>query len=321
MSIRFCFRRCAAFLLSLTLCLSSPVSGLSADSEDERDEELLACASDALEACIDDTMTDVEKLTALHDWLCLHCDYGATRRGETAYGAIVEGTANCVGYAEGYAYLAALAGLDGAAAYSEELDHAWILATLDGSRYFSDCTWDDGKNAKLGLIRHRYWLFDDSNAEELGHTGRDSTESVPGGGAEAAPWHDAVTRVIFSGPWAYYIDGDFRLIRCSRETWETETLLQAEGSWPVSESGKQELYTSLLFFGGRLFFNTPDRVICVMTDGSEPCTVLSLPGDESRDIYGIAVRDGIFCYSLAESPDDLLWELKPIAPVKAAWGE
>ena len=164
--------RLFALLTAALLTVSLFVTPSSADSSDsEREAALLARGLEALAACTDDTMTDTEKLTALHDWMSLHCDYGATRRGETAYGALVEGTANCVGYAKGYAYLASLAGLDGAFTYSEELDHAWILVSLGGVRYFSDCTWDDGKHMKLGLIRHRYWLFDERNAADLGHTG------------------------------------------------------------------------------------------------------------------------------------------------------
>ena len=317
--IRNTCRTTGAFLAAGLLLFAPARAAASPDAD--RDAELLSRGLEAVAACTDETMNDTEKLTALHDWLCLHCDYGATRRGETAYGAIVEGTANCVGYAEAYAFLASLAGLDGTVTYSEQLDHAWILATLDGVRYFTDCTWDDGKNAKLGMIRHQYWLFDELNAESIGHTGWDSTESVPGGGAELAPWHTAVTRVIFEDRYAYYIDTDFCLQRCDRDTWETELLFRAEGIWPVSESGRQELYTSLLLFGGRLFFNTTDSIICVRMDGSDPCTVLSLPEEEHRMMYGTAVQDGIFCFSLAESPDDLLWEICPIAPVRSVWGE
>lgn len=315
-------KRVLVLVLLFSLTLSVPA--LAEADTDERADELYKAGAAAVEACIDEGMTDLEKLTALHDWLALHCDYGATKRGETAYGALVEGTGNCVGYAEGYAYLAALAGLDGTATCSPELDHAWILATIDGVRYFSDCTWDDGKHQKLGLIRHRYFLFDERNAASVGHYGWDSTESVPGGGLELVPWREAVTRVIFEGAYAYYIDGQFRLWRCDRVTWETELLWQSDARWPDTDpddGADPELYTSLMYFGGRLFFNTPTGIFSVDTEGREIRSVLEPALDGGICVYGAAVRDGMLCYSAAESPDAAVFDLIPVAPVRSAWGE
>lgn len=302
------------------MLFTTPASAASSEQE----QALYEAGTAAVAACIRPDMSDVEKLTALHDWLALHCDYGATRRGDTAYGALVEGTGNCVGYAEGLAYLAALAGLEGVSTYSEDLDHAWILATLDGARYFSDCTWDDGKYEKLGLIRHRYWLFDETTALEIGHYGWDSPESVPGGALESAPWRGAVTRVIFDGDYAYYIDGEFCLWRCDRETWETELLWQTDLRWPDTDpdDGKEpELYTSLVFFGGRLFFNTARGVYSIDTDGRETRTVTEPALEDGLYIYGTAVRDGLFCYSVADAPGAILYDIVSIAPVRTAWGE
>ncbi len=319
----------AALAALLALALAAPVLAEEAEPDPTPAEEEAvplpeAEAEAALAACIDDDMTDIEKLTALHDWLALHCDYGATKRSTTAYGALAEHTANCVGYAEGYAYLAALAGLDGVRTYSEELDHAWILTTLDGERYFSDCTWDDGKNAKLGLIRHRYFLFGERTAESVGHYGWDSEETVPGGVLEAVPWREAVTRVIFDGDWAYYIDGAFRLWRCDRATLASVLLWQSDERWPdpdPDDGWTPELYTSLVFFGGRLFFNTPTGVYSIDTEGAEVRTVLEPELAEGVSIYGVAVRDGMFCYSTADDPDAVLYDILPIAPVRSCWGE
>ncbi len=313
-------KRFAALFLSLALMLSAPALASSGEPEDEA---LRSAGEAALTACVDAAMTDVETLTALHDWLALHCDYGATLRGGTAYGALVEGRANCVGYAAGLAYLASLAGLDGKATYSAEMDHAWILATLDGSRYFCDCTWDDGKNAKLGLIRHTYWLFDGQNAWQTGHYGWDSAEAVPGGSLEDAPWAEAVSRVIFRDGFAYYIDGQFRLWRCDRATWQTELLCALEDRWPDDDpaDGKApEIYSGLVLMGSTLFFNTPYALCAVGIEGGEP-RVLHAPDTSERLLYGFGVRDGHLCYSLAEGPSDLRYEIVDTGlSARRAWG-
>lgn len=298
---------CMFFAVLLGL-LSVPALAL---TEAERDTALYEAGMAALEQCVDESMTDVEKITALHDWMSIHCDYGLSPNGQTAYGAIVEGKAVCTGYADGFAYLANLAGLDAVSTYSAAVDHAWILVTLDGERYFCDCTWDDGKNAKMGLIRHKYMLFNENNAADTGRYGWDSTESVPGGPLEAVPWANAVTRVIFEGDWAWYIDEEFRLIRCDRETWETEALLNFEDRWPVWEDDSMvytELYSGLILIRDRLCFNTPWAIYSVDTNG-EHLKIEFSPDTSEGLIYGIAVRDGDLCYSLATEPDAVKYEV------------
>jgi len=299
------------FLLSLILAylLSVPAAAL---TDEERETALSKAAQTALEQVVDASMTDVEKITVLHDWLCLHCDYGLAPQYKTAYGALVNGSAVCTGYAEGLAYLADFVGLNGVPTYSAAVDHAWILVALEGDRYFCDSTWDDGKNAKIGLIRHEYMLFNENNAAATNRYGWDSTESVPGGAMENIPWREAVTRVIFEGDWAYYIDGDFRLIRCDRETWETETLLEISQRWPVWEDSSMvytELYTGLVLVRDRLYFNTPWDIYSVDMDGKN-LKIECSPDTSEGLIYGIAVRDGDLCYSLATEPDAVLYEVR-----------
>ncbi len=312
-------RFCAAFLL-LALLLALPALAV---TEEEMDAALEVRAAEAMTACFDEGMTDLEKLTALHDWLALHCDYGAIQRGETAYGALVEGQGNCMGYAAGLAFLADRAGLEGTYTYSEELDHAWALVTLDGGRYFSDCTWDDGKYQKMGLIRHRYFLFDEGNAGDTGHYSWDSEERVPGGALEAVPWTAAITRVIFTEDSAYYIDREFRLVRCGRDTWETEVLFTREERWPDTdpEDGKEpELYTGLVYSRGRLYFNTPERLCYYeLSDGTVHTALTPARGD--RYIYGVGVRDGRIVYTLAAGEGELLYDvIDTNISARLAWG-
>lgn len=295
------------FVLLLGL-LSLPALAL---TEEEKDAALYEVGMAAIAQCIDDSMTDVEKITALHDWMCLQVDYGLSPNGQTAYGALVEGTAVCTGYAEGFAYLANLAGLDAVSTYSAAVDHAWIAVTLDGERYFCDCTWDDGKNAKMGLIRHKYMLFNETNATDTSRYGWDLAESVPGGVLEEIPWANAVTRVIFEEDYAFYIDAEFRLIRCDRETWETETLLAFEDRWPVWEDDSMvytELYTGLILIRNRLYFNTPWAIYSADMDGQHLKIEYS-PDTSEGLVYGIAVRDGDLCYSLAREPDTVTYEV------------
>ena len=277
----------------------------------------------AIAACVDDDMTDLEKLTALHDWICLHVDYGVSPDSETAYGALVKGKGVCVGYASGYAYVAALAGLNGVMTYSETIDHAWILATLDGARYFSDATWDDGKYQRMGLIRHSYFLFDADNAADTHHVGWDSGEAVPGGALELVPWRDAVTRVIFDGDYAWYIDDTFTLWRCDRDTWQTRSLLTLDIRWPDADpddGAAPEIYAGLVLNDGRLWFATPYDLRSVDTDGGDMRTELA-PELDDEIICGVGVRNGVIVYTRSESFDALLYDvIETDIPAANAWG-
>lgn len=295
-----------AVVLAVLLCASPAALAL---TDEEWNEGLRAAVQEAMDACVDGDMTDVEVLTALHDWMCLNCDYGITSRRYTAYGALVDGAAVCMGYANGYAYLTAAAGLEGTATYSDSQDHAWILVTLDGKRYFSDTTWDDGKFANLGLIRHDYFLFGAANAFVLNHYGWDSDEEVTGGEMEYAPWMAAQTRVIFQEGWCWYIDKDFNLWRCDRDTWETELLLTVDQFWPNLDEGEgfyDGVYTGLIYMDGRLWFNTPYEICSVSTDGTDLETELT-PDTSESVIYGLGVEDGFLCYSLTTTPDDMFF--------------
>lgn len=303
----------------LAVMLSVPARAI---TEEEMETAARKAAQSAVVSCVTEDMTDVEKLTVLHDWMALHCDYGASPHGGSAYGALVEGVAVCTGYAQGYAYLAEAAGLRGAYTYSAEIDHAWILATLDGVRYFSDCTWDDGKHQKMGYIRHSYFLFNQNNASLTGHTGWDSTETVAGGRLEAVPWASAVTRVIFDGDYAYYFDTDFRLIRCDRSSWRTEVLLTVYDRWSGAGKtlGREELYTGLVLLRGRLYYNTTNRICWYDPETGETGTALTPALAEGR-IFGLGVRDGRLCYSVAESQDDALYDVVDTGiSARSAWG-
>lgn len=304
-------------LLAMSLLLSLPAL---AASEDAGEGALYAAGMAAVNACVDESMTDVEKLTALHDWLSLNCDYGDPLNGSTPESALINGLAVCRGYARGLAYLYTLAGLDGADTYSEDMDHAWALATLDGERYFSDCTWDDGKDPCLGLIRHKYWLFDEVTAADTYHYGWDSDESVPGGALETAPWGAAVSRVIFFEDYAYYLDDQFRLWRCDRETWETEELFSLRVRWPEVGDEAAEICSGLVLIDGRLYFNTPYAICSVnLTGGGFKLHIFVSPTENL--VYGIDVQDGLICYSLADDPDAVKYEVV-LTDISAenAWG-
>ena len=111
-------------------------------SAEEREAVNAAIAAFTDEYITDD-MTDFEKEILIIKWLVENCEYESAEgwSRSTAYSCIVEGRAQCAGYADAFLQTAKACGLD--ARYVYNTDHAWNLIELDGSWYHVDVTWED----------------------------------------------------------------------------------------------------------------------------------------------------------------------------------
>lgn len=145
--------------------------------------------------------TDLEKVRAAHDWLCLHVVYdnaglalepsdrlGRGRYGWTydndhffcdaAYGAFAEGTCVCTGYAEAFDALMNLCGIEDERVGSRT--HEWNKVRIDGVWYNIDCCWDasgtkrviaeDGRTS--GRVSYKYFLKSDQGIRDESHEER-----------------------------------------------------------------------------------------------------------------------------------------------------
>ena len=123
----------------------------------EKDAATLAAAREVLTAALfpDATQLDIEH--RVYFWLCAHVNYDWRHQGQPSetpresfepYGALVDNTAVCLGFASAFQLLMDMAGIEcitvvGAAFRSRE-DHAWNMVRLDGAWYCVDATWDMG---------------------------------------------------------------------------------------------------------------------------------------------------------------------------------
>lgn len=114
---------------------------------------------------------DYEKALYIHDYIAEVCRYnlgGELKYSPTVYGCLVEGQANCEGYAKAFCYLATRMGLKcvlitGKTDNGE--NHAWNQVRIDGEWYNLDVTWDD-MDVSEG-VRKVYFLCND---EDFGKT-------------------------------------------------------------------------------------------------------------------------------------------------------
>lgn len=126
-------------------------------------------ASDALRGMILPEMTEFDKFVALHDGLVEWMSYAVSEEqaqkpeASNLYGALVERSALCGGYAKAYQYLCAAAGLDASflTGQADGVDHAWNFVRLGGTCYDVDVTWDDPVGQQeSGAVSHDYCLAD-----------------------------------------------------------------------------------------------------------------------------------------------------------------
>lgn len=119
--------------------------------------DVSALLSAAREAVQRTQGTQTERAEALHDWLCLQTAYTLNRpHTATAYGAILNGAAQCEGYAKALVLLYRMAGIPaglvtGTARNGQgaEESHAWVLACIDGVYTQIDPTFNDGVSDRV----------------------------------------------------------------------------------------------------------------------------------------------------------------------------
>ncbi len=111
--------------------------------------------------------TEFARELAVHDWLIGRCSYANAESEDiynTAYGALVLGSAYCDGYA--YAMKAMLDEMDipSAVVYGSvnDAEHVWNLVCIDGKFYHLDAMWDDADvSYDADMLFHGYFNLDD----------------------------------------------------------------------------------------------------------------------------------------------------------------
>ena len=136
----------------------------------KQDAEEQAAADSAIASCVTDGMSDYEIAKALHDYLALNNEYdmryysgNIPTISYTAYGALVNRTSVCAGYALAYQHLMEDAGIpcEYVTGMTTNGYHAWNIIHIGGEWYHVDATWDDPTPDREGYVRYKYFLKSD----------------------------------------------------------------------------------------------------------------------------------------------------------------
>ena len=158
-------------------------------SQDERDEVENAI-QEFKDAYITDDMSDFEKEIVIIQWLVENCEYekGDGWENATAYSCIVNGKAQCAGYADAFLQTAKACGLNARYIYNNL--HAWNLIELDGDWYHVDVTFEDpiGSNGYgFDKLRNKYINLEDSQIKGVNYHHTWNPASASGTGTDYGP--------------------------------------------------------------------------------------------------------------------------------------
>lgn len=159
------------------------------DLETKEEQELYSAITEITEEIIEEDMTDMDKVIAVHDYLVVNTVYSEDQDKAdflaTAYSVLIEGEGQCQGYAEAFTALLMISGVETKVISGDALDvsatyqpHAWNLVKIDGDWYHADVTWDDPIPDTGGSAIHTY-LFRSDDFFERDHAWSDLFDDCP----------------------------------------------------------------------------------------------------------------------------------------------
>lgn len=94
-----------------------------------------------------ENMSDVQKIKAVHDWICKNTVYddgfSGDRKNHNDASVLINDSTVCEGYARIANILYNTAGIE--SYYIQGIDHAWNIVRAGNNYFHVDTTWDDGE--------------------------------------------------------------------------------------------------------------------------------------------------------------------------------
>lgn len=259
----------------------TPQYNFTADQIPELKEKFEAKKAEAL-SVINESMSDIDKMIALHDYIVLNAEYDLdtynTLNNEhptsfTAYGVLVNNVGVCQSYTLAYVLLLKEAGIEVGTVQSRALNHIWNIVKIDGNWYHVDVTWDDPTPNMEGYIDYSHFLSSDNEFKTTGN--HNSNDWVTKYSATSETYRNAFWKASAS-PLAYF-EGYYYYADNNGKSTATANILKSE----LSNVESSELVRALkdLFwkytggnaaggrfqivpftFDGNLYYNTTDSI-------------------------------------------------------------
>ena len=149
-----------------------------------RIDSLRICAENFKENCISGSMSEVEKYLSIFEFLCANTlkNKGSllvSHFDSTAFGPLMEGYGDSLGYALAFKYLADYLGLDSFVVFGkDDPDQYWNAVEIDGYYFYVDAFSADNENSKtvssdvttkVSTVDHYMFMSDEASFAVLNH--------------------------------------------------------------------------------------------------------------------------------------------------------
>ena len=119
------------------------------------------------------TMSEREKVKAVHDWIINNTTYGtlSNRQDQFMTGVLYQKQAVCAGYADLFSYAMTVLGIpcELVTGYGLGENHAWNRVFIEGEWKYIDVTWDDPilyyNGVRREVLKYDYFLLSE---QEMG---------------------------------------------------------------------------------------------------------------------------------------------------------
>ena len=309
-------------------------------SNAREEQQKLDAAINELNSRVDISgMTDEEIVLAYHEYLTstVAYAYAAYLQGSLGgaheydmYGALVNHSSVCQGYAETMFYLLKKAGLSCAIASSQNINHAWNIVKVNGKWYHVDATWDDPVWDMPGRSNHDYFLvsFDTMNKNTLVNHTKDRTDMVV-----SAQWGDTYTSaidttyesgkfwngvnkaILYKDGYWYSIgsgasDTGYQINKYQYSTGTNKVIYSGTAKWTAPSGGYYPgVYGSIYLHGNSLYFTTPDSLkkIDLISAAASPVEILNIRtkynSASGSNLYAFGEQYGKVVYFIADTPN------------------
>lgn len=266
---------------------------------------------------VNDSMSDFEKAVVLHDELVLNCKYFDENGSGliSAYEALVNGNANCQGYAEAYSYLLSLVGVYTEIVESSSMYHIWSKVKIGNDYYNVDLTWDDPMPDKAGHVSHKYFLLSDtaisSGDDDISkHYGFDYAYFKSNNTKyDKCLFREFDTKFCFIGNDCYVIDNKYQsryekcLLKYNTQKDTAEIVKQFDYVWRSGTTSRWKGgYMSLDENDGLLYFNSSDSIYSYDVNDNN-LQLFSNVDTSLGDCYGMKISDATVYSAVGENPN------------------
>ena len=141
-------------------------SGLKVSKNSEiADKYVMYRVKKMVKETVNDNMTDMQKVKALHDKLCSMVEYDTGNeddpKNHTDISVFLNESSVCEGYARAYNLLLNEAGIESCYVYNDS--HAWNIVNIGGHYFHIDSTWDDGD-----VVEYTWYMKNDDEIRDDG---------------------------------------------------------------------------------------------------------------------------------------------------------